>query len=95
MNTARTSLFYMANLGSEVSHALSEYQKKDFKKMHDSILRAKNIIGKIEKFPEMKGRTMELEILKSIIEDLNKKKLEVDKNQLINYFTPFAMRLMS
>jgi hypothetical protein len=95
MNTNRTALFYMANLGSEVSRALLEYQEKDFEKMENSIIRAKNIILKIEEFPEMKGRTGELEILKSIIEDLNRKKFELDKNQLLNYFSPFAARLMS
>lgn len=94
MNTDRTPLFYMANLGSEMSRTILEFQKKDFEKMHNSIIRSMGIIEKIEKFPEMKGRTGELEILKSIIEDLNQKKFELDKDQLINYFTPFAMRLM-
>ena len=95
MNTTRTPLFYMANLGSEVSRALSEFQKKDFEKMRNSITRAKDIITKIEEFPEMKGRTGELEILKSIIEDLNQKKFELNKDQLLDYFSPFAMRLMA
>ena len=95
MNTARTPLFYMANLGSEVSRALSEYQKDDFTNMHNSILRAQNIIKKIKEFPEMKGRTGEIEILELIIEDLDQKKFEVDKNQLLDYFSPFAMRLMT
>lgn len=94
MNTIRTPLFYMANLGSEFFRVFLEYQRKDFKKMHNSIIRAKNIIEKIEEFPEMKGRTGELEILKSIIEDLNQKRCEINKEQLINYFTPFAMRQM-
>jgi len=95
MNTDRTALFYMANLGSEVSHALLEYQRKDFGKMKNSILRAKDIILKIKKFPEMKGRMGELEILKSIIEDLNQKKFELNKDQLLGYFYPFTNRLMS
>jgi len=95
MNTTRTPLFYMANLGSEVSRALLEYEKKDYEKMRNSILRAKDIILKIEKFPEMKNRTGELQILKSIINDLNRKKFELNKNQLLDYFNPFAVRLMS
>ena len=94
VNTIRTPLFYMANLGSEVSRALLEYQREDFEKMRNSIVRAKGIMRKIEEFPEMKGRTAELEILRSIIEDLNQKKLEINKEHLINYFTPFAIRLM-
>ena len=95
MNTNRTPLFYMANLGSEVSRALLEYEREDFEKMRNSIVRAKDIIKKIEEFTEMKNRTAELEIIESIIEDLNQKKLEVNKEHLINYFTPFATRLMS
>ncbi len=94
MKIVRTPLFYMANLGSEISRALLEYQREDFEKMRNSIIRAKNIIKKIEEFPEMKGRASELEILKSIIEDLNQKKIEINKEQLMSYFTPFAARLM-
>ena len=95
MNTERTPLFYMANLGSEISRALLEYEKKDFQRMRSSILRAKDIIKKIKEFPEMKNRTGEIYILTSIIEDLNQEKFELDKNQLLNYFSPFATRLMS
>ncbi|MFA4975764.1 MAG: hypothetical protein WC839_00665 [Candidatus Paceibacterota bacterium] len=95
MNTSRTPLFYMANLGGEISRALLEYEKKDFEKMRSSILRAEDIIKKIKEFPEMKGRTGELEILKSIIEDLNQKKFKLKKEQLLDYFSPFAIRLMS
>jgi len=95
MNTDRTPLFYMANLGSEVSRILLEYKKEDFEKMRNSILRAKNIIKKIEEFSEMKGRTGEINILKSIIDNLNQKKLEINKEHLINYFTPFTTRFMS
>ena len=94
MNAIRTPLFYMANLGSEFSRALLEYQIGDFEKMCNSIVRAKGIMRKIEEFPEMKGRTAELKILESIINDLNQKKLEVDKDHLINYFIPFAKRLL-
>ena len=94
-SAARTPLFYMANLGSEVSRALLEYQKEDFKNMHNSIIRAKNIIVKIEEFPEMNGRTGELEILKLIIDDLNQKIFELDEDQFLGYFYPFATRLMS
>lgn len=95
MNNARTSLFYMANLGSEISRALLEYEKRDFEKMNSSILRAENIIEKIEEFPEMNGRTGEIEILKSIVKDLGKKKFKLNKNHLTDYFYPFAARLMS
>ena len=63
--------------------------------MRNSITRAKDIMTKIEEFSEMKGRTGELEILKSIINDLSHKKFELDKNQFLDYFSPFAIRSMS
>ena len=94
MNTTRTPLFYMANLGSEISRALLEYEKNDFEKMRGSTSHAESIIEKIKEFPEMSGRTGELEILQSIVADLNLKKFELDKNQLLNYFYPFAIRSM-
>ena len=95
MNAARTSLFYMANLGSEITRALLEYQKEDFEKMRHSIIRARGIMAKVEEFPEMNGRTGELEILKSIVEDLNQKKLEINSEHLMNYFMPFAARFLT
>lgn len=94
MNTTRTPLFYMANLGSEISRALLEYEKNDFEKMRGSTLRAENIIEKIKEFPEMNGRTGELDILQSVVENLNQKKFELNKNQLLDYFSPFVARLM-
>ena len=95
MNAVRTPLFYMANLGSEISRALLEYQREDFGKMRHSIIRARGIMGKIEEFPEMEGRTGELEILRSIVEDLNQKKLGVNKEHVMNYFIPFAARFLN
>jgi flagellin-specific chaperone FliS len=95
MNTKRTPLFYMANLGSEISRAIFEYEKEDFEKMQNSISRAYEIIKKIEEFPEMQGRTGELDILKLILEDLNQKKFKLNKNHLCDYFSPFALKLMS
>ncbi|MDO8504612.1 MAG: hypothetical protein Q7S36_02040 [Candidatus Liptonbacteria bacterium] len=61
--------------------------------MRNSILRAEDIIKKIEEFPEMRGRTGELEILKSIMVDLNQNKFELNKDELLDYFSPFAARL--
>jgi len=95
MNTGRTTLFYMANLGAEISRALSEYQRGDFVEMKNSNARANDMITKIMEFPEMKDRAGELLILQSIIEDLNREKFELDKDQLLDYFSPFANRLMS
>ena len=95
MNTNRTCLFYMANLGSEMSRVLLEYERKDFQRMQDSIIRTENIIQKIKKFPSMKGRTGEIEILESIVDDLSQKKFELNKDQLLDYFSPFAIRLTS
>lgn len=91
MNNTRTSLFYMANLGSEVSRAISAYNKRDDTTLNASISRARSIMQKLEEFPELKGRTREIEILNNILEE---KAFDENSGNLENYFVPFAMRLM-
>lgn len=95
MNTARTPLFYMANLGSEFTRAISAYEKQDSASLNASVKRAEKIIQTIENFPELKGRVGELEILNNILKDLKQEKLELNTDHLKNYFLPFAIRLTS
>ena len=84
----------MANLGSEVNRALTEYQHSDFETICGSIVRAQAMISKISEFSDVKGRTGELEILKLIMNGLYKNKFEVGADDFLDYFNPFALRLM-
>lgn len=93
----RSSLFLMANLGSEVSRLFSAREKRDSKMIRESFERAQKILNEIIVIPDMKKREEEVNILREIINDLADENREVktSKKDLIGYFTPFAMRLMA
>ena len=92
----RNSLFLMANLGSEVSRLLSFREKGDMAEVEKSYKRSKHIIDQIIDCPEMKSRYTEVSMLREVIEDLSisEKKYSVYSEDLQNYFTPFAVRLL-
>lgn len=96
-NTARTSLFLMANLGSEVSQIFSHAEKGDWKMAELSASRAVKIIDELLKHSEMRGRTGEIDILKEVIEDAfsQRRRFKVKKSEIDEYFMPFALRFMN
>lgn len=96
MNADRNSLFLMANLGSEVSRLLSFKEKGDLEEAKKSCLRSEQILNQISDCPDMKSRQPEIIILKDIIEDLvvPKNRYSIIPEDLRNYFTPFAARLL-
>ena len=59
--------------------------------------RADRIITELLLHPEMKGREGEIEILKEVVKDVLKKKrhFAVSKEEIEEYFMPFALRLLS
>ena len=97
MNTRRTPLFLMANLGSEVSKLYLFIEKKETKMAHETLLCATRIIDEIRQFPEMKTRAQELELLSCALRDTVKEKpiLKITPTHLKAYFHPFVSRLMS
>lgn len=97
MNNARTPLFLMANLGSEVSRILSCNAKGQQVEAHRSYERARNIMAQIKEFPEMKSRLMEMDILSNVLQELPKgdPSLTIHKQNLRAYFQPFAQRLLN
>ena len=95
MNTQRTPVFYMANLGAEVTRAISLREKGNMQSAQDSISRAFLIIEKVLSFEEMKPRTEEINILKSVLESLVSDNFSSRESEnLKNYFYPFASRLV-
>lgn len=97
MKTERTATFLMANLGSEVSRLLSSLERKDVAMAQNSRARAETILHEIELKPEMKPRQPEIKILEEVIQDLfeTPPHLSVSKQDLNNYFLPFATRALS
>ena len=96
MSIARTPLFLMANLGSEVSRMLSALERGDADMARRSKKRADEILASIIEFPEMQPRKRELLLLKNVIEGFFDKNSEfkVRSNSLKEYFIPFALRAM-
>lgn len=97
MNTARTSLFLMANLGAEVSRIISAQERGDKDSAGSALLRAENILNEIAHLPDMKPRAQELETLAEALHSLVTpiSSHTISSAHLKSYFTPFAVRLMA
>jgi len=97
MNTERTSLFLMANLGAEASRIISARERNDIDTSHAALERAEKILEQIKNLPEMKPRIKEIdalgEALRSHIENSGKKR--ISGAHLKSYFTPFATRMLA
>lgn len=97
MNTKRTSLFLMANLGAEVSRIISSKEKHEDILAKEALLRANKIIIEIKALPDMKTRLQEIDALSKVIESILESKpiLNIPAKDIKSYFIPFSLRLMT
>ncbi|MBI4086129.1 MAG: hypothetical protein HY433_02730 [Candidatus Liptonbacteria bacterium] len=97
MNTERTSLFLMANLGAEVSRIISLNEKNEDALAKDALSRANKIIMEIKTLPDMKTRLQEIDILAKVIENILEpgSALKISTKHIKSYFVPFSIRLMA
>jgi len=97
MNTARTSLFLMANLGAEVSRIISAVEHSNDKETHSALDRALHMLNQLKSLPEMIPRAVELDALAGVLRSLTAGDVSraVSSQHLKSYFTPFALRLMA
>ena len=95
MITKRTSVFLMANLGSEVTGIFSAKEKGDSLMLNMAIGRAKSILKKLKSLPDTKNNK-EIDILADVIDDLGQitPKYQIVPEHLKSYFYPFAMKVM-
>jgi len=91
MNTERTPLFYMANLGAEVSRLYAAKEKTA------PLARCLNIIEQYIQVEVYPWRKREIAILKDVVEDIatGGNKYDISAEELEEYFLPFALRLQS
>ena len=91
----RNSLFLMANLGSEFSKIFSHLDERNSNFFIYAMKKARSIIKELKSLPETKNN-QEIDILESIIDDIDKnsRKYDVSKSQMNSYFYPFATRMM-
>jgi len=97
MNTARTSLFLMANLGAEVSRIIEAHERgNEDSATRAALLRAENILSKIAYLPDMKTRAQELDALACALRSFAAGDSHaVSAAHLKSSFMPFALRLMT
>lgn len=96
MNSERTPLFLMANLGAEVSRVFSLSDKGDKENALRASGRAKAIITDLYKYEEMLPRKQELEKIIDIIDSkFSDIGINVQNSDVLDYFNHFALKLMS
>ena len=95
MNTKRTSLFLMANLGAEVSRIISLKEKHEDALAQEALSRANKIIIGIKALPDMKTRLQEINALSKVIENILEPNptLHISTKHIKDYFIPFSLRL--
>lgn len=86
----------MANLGSEVARLCMAIEHTDAEQIGNSKARALHIVDELMQHPSLQGRTKEIELLRSVIEDVTSErpKYGVRDSDLEEYFRPFAMRAL-
>ncbi|MEK9131968.1 MAG: hypothetical protein AAB447_03595 [Patescibacteria group bacterium] len=96
MITERTPLFYMANLGPEVTRYFNFLEKGENALAEASRQRILDMTEKILAFDSMQARRGEIETLISVIQDPTSfgETLVYTKRQLENYFSPFIHRIL-
>lgn len=92
----RTSLFYLANLGSEINRIFTLKEKGLLKESNEALARATAIIEILEKHPDLKSRTQEIEMLANYLgQSIREERTDLSKKEWQAYFTPYATRLFS
>jgi len=97
MNTERTSLFLMANLGAEVSRIISLQEQHEVVLAKEALSRAHKIIIEIKTLPDMKTRLQEMNALSDVIDNILEPQptLHISTQHIKSYFVPFVVRLMA
>ncbi len=97
MKAKRTSMFLMANLGSEMSQFFSYAESGEWNMAQHAAERAEKIIARLLEHRDLKGRTGEVEILKEIIHDTisRERRFVVKKSEIEDYFLPLALRAIN
>ncbi len=87
----------MANLGAEVSKIISAKKRNDNLLLGEYFKKANKILQDITALPDMEKRKFEMERLSEVIQDMINPRpvLTCSSENIISYFTPFAIRLMS
>ncbi|TAK57251.1 hypothetical protein EPO17_02475 [Patescibacteria group bacterium] len=97
MNIEHNHLFYIANLGSEVSRYLDYFAKKDLLEAERSWQRIEKIINSLQSLPLTESARLEVSALVTFIKKPDQRGVSIleVKRQCSEYFMPFALRMMA
>ncbi len=95
MMGARTTTFYMANLGSELLRMLAARERNDEKAFRESARRSLALADSALAREHARGRE-EILTLKKIINDFlgGEARYAITKKEIESYFFPFAIKQM-
>ena len=97
MTTERSTVFLMANLGSEIERLYMAHDSGDRGKITGSYERAVAIITELENRDDIGNGKGEVELVKGVVDDIASAnpQLSVRAEDMRSYFLPFAMRALS
>jgi len=93
----RSSLFLVANLGSEVTRYIQAVKKGNDVYSRESLRRIEKIILEIVSLADMKSRKKEIENLRLFVQNISAGIIKCDEAEIESqaYFFPMANRFMS
>ena len=96
MNAARTQLFYMANLGSEVGRLCAASERSEVE-AQAPLKRCLNIIDDYARVETVPSHMQEIAVLSDVLKDIahRGRRFQVSSDELDSYFAPFAARLLA
>ena len=89
-------MFLMANLGSDISQVFMHLERKEELQAASVAGRVRRTIAELMVHSDLTGRTGEIEILRTVIDDAlsEKRHLDVSRKELEDYFMPFSIRVL-
>ena len=95
--TERTTVFLMANLGSEMTRCLDLEKRRQREEAEKSAKRAFRIMDQLEVRPDIGTGKQEAAILRNILQDALSQapKYRVSEQELATYFLPFARKVLA
>lgn len=93
---SRSTLFLIANLGSEITKIFSAKKTKNHSMLETALKNAESIISELKNISETRDNK-EVDILGDIVQDFKevKPKYDIPREDFEAYFYPFALKLLS
>ena len=98
MKSPRTTVFLMANLGTEILRLFGYKNKGDLADARMSAERASRIIDSLERHPDINSGKKEVDMIRKVmVEDAlsDRPEYHITEADVSSYFMPFSMRALA